>query len=123
MGADPAAEHPRKRILATRTARRLDAMLRRVIGEEGTGAQAAVPGYEVAGKTGTANKINPDTGSYDGGGHVASFIGYAPADRPQLLVAVEVNGPTSGAYYGGEVAAPAFREIAEFALAYLEIAP
>jgi cell division protein FtsI/penicillin-binding protein 2 len=111
-----------RRILEPATAAALDRMLRGVVAPDGTGSEAQVEGYEVAGKTGTANKIDPATGTYDER-YVASFVGYLPADRPELLVAVVVDEPTNGAYYGGEVAAPAFEQISEFALQHLGIAP
>ncbi len=75
----------------------------------------------LAGKTGTAQKVVD--GTYSDTQYVASFVGFAPADDPQLLVAVIVDDPKGGDYYGGTVAAPAFGEIASFALPYLGIAP
>jgi cell division protein FtsI (penicillin-binding protein 3) len=80
-----------------------------------------MPGYRLAGKTGTAQK--PDGfGGYSRTKYVASFIGYAPARDPRLLVAVAVDEP-KGQIYGGEVAAPAFEKIVSFALPYLRIPP
>ena len=88
---------------------------------EGTGTLAAVDGYKVAGKTGTAQK--PDEhGGYSKTKFVASFVGFAPAAHPRLLVAVMVDEP-QGDIYGGTVAAPAFKDIASFALTNLRIAP
>lgn len=89
---------------------------------EGTGKTAAVPGYEVAGKTGTAQKPRADGRGYAGGGYISSFAGFLPADDPQVLVIVTIDEPT-GAIYGGVVAAPAFSEIAQFAVAHLRIPP
>lgn len=122
IGDEPA--HPsdaRTRVISPTTARQVDRMLRAVVSADGTGQAAEIEGYDVAGKTGTANKINPKTGEYDSR-YVASFVGYVPADRPQLLVAVVVDEP-SGTYYGGDVAAPAFEQIARFSLQYMGIAP
>jgi cell division protein FtsI/penicillin-binding protein 2 len=96
-------------------------MLEGVIGAGGTAEEAQVPGYRLAGKTGTAEK--PDqTGGYSKTKFVASFIGYAPARNPRLLVSVMVDEP-QGEIYGGVVAAPAFEKIVSFALPYLGIPP
>jgi cell division protein FtsI (penicillin-binding protein 3) len=96
-------------------------MLEGVLGPGGTGREAQVEGYKLAGKTGTAEK--PDgKGGYSKTKFVASFIGYAPARDPRLLVSVMVDEP-KGQIYGGEVAAPAFEQIASFALPYLRIPP
>ena len=81
--------------------------------------QAAIPGYTVAGKTGTAAKIEP-SGRYSTSRYVASFVGLVPASKPKLVVMVMVDEPRGG-FYGGDVAAPAFREIARFNLQHLEI--
>jgi cell division protein FtsI (penicillin-binding protein 3) len=110
-----------RRVLSRRTARQLSRMLEGVLGPGGTAEEAQVPGYKLAGKTGTAQK--PDgLGGYSDSKFVASFIGYAPARRPRLLVAVMVDEP-QGQIYGGVVAAPAFQKIVEFALTYLRIPP
>jgi cell division protein FtsI (penicillin-binding protein 3) len=113
-------EPRQRRVLSERTAGQLTHMLRRVV-EEGSGIYAHVDGYRVAGKTGTAAKPDPD-GGYSESRYVASFVGFAPATRPRLVVLVTVDEP-SGAIWGGTVAAPAFAEIAEFALQYLEVPP
>ena len=87
----------------------------------GTGTEAAIPGYTVAGKTGTAQK--PDGhGGYSGSKYVASFVGMVPATKPRLVVLVMVDEP-SAAIWGGVVAAPAFAQIAKFDLQYLEVPP
>ena len=97
------------------------AMLRDVVSAEGgTGALAAVPGYTVAGKTGTAAK--PIPGGYSTSRYVASFVGVVPAKEPRLVVLVSVDEPR-GAIWGGVVAAPAFSEIARSSLVELEVAP
>jgi cell division protein FtsI (penicillin-binding protein 3) len=110
----------RKRLVSTRVAGQLMTMLKDVVAE-GTGQYAAMPGYQVAGKTGTAQK--PDShGGYATGRYVASFVGIVPASRPRLVVLVAVDEPR-GAIWGGVVAAPAFQEIARFDLQYLEVPP
>jgi cell division protein FtsI/penicillin-binding protein 2 len=107
-----------RRVISQRVASQMLSMLRGVV-VEGTGTQAAIPGYTVAGKTGTAAKIDPD-GTYSTSRYVASFVGLVPASKPELVVMVMVDEPRGG-YYGGDVAAPAFREIARFNLQHLEI--
>jgi cell division protein FtsI (penicillin-binding protein 3) len=110
-----------RRVLSRRTAESVSKMLEGVLGAGGTAQEASVDGYELAGKTGTAEK--PDEfGGYSKTKFVASFIGYAPARDPRLLVAVMVDEP-KGQIYGGVVAAPAFERIVEFALPYLRIPP
>ena len=97
------------------------AMLRDVVSAEGgTGAAAAVPGYTVAGKTGTAAK--PVPGGYSTSRYVASFVGVVPAKDPRLVVLVSIDEPR-GAIWGGVVAAPAFSDIARSSLVELEVAP
>jgi cell division protein FtsI (penicillin-binding protein 3) len=91
-----------------------------VLAAGGTAPEASVPGYTLAGKTGTAEK--PENGTYSKTDFVASFIGFAPARNPRLLVSVMVDEPR-GDIYGGTVAAPAFERIMEFALPYLKIPP
>jgi cell division protein FtsI/penicillin-binding protein 2 len=98
----------------------LTKMLRGVV-QEGSGTTAQIPGYKVAGKTGTAAKPEP-TGGYSDTRYVASFVGFVPASRPRLVVLVTVDEP-KGAIWGGVVAAPVFAEIAQFALQYLDIPP
>lgn len=116
-------EHPvGQRVIGWRTSRQMDAMLRKVVSPQGTGSAAEVPGYDVAGKTGTANKIDPKTGKYSQTRYVASFVGYLPADKPQLLIAVTVDEPQQS-IFGGDVAAPAFARIAQFSLLRMEIPP
>jgi cell division protein FtsI (penicillin-binding protein 3) len=116
------ADRPRerRRVISRRVADQLMSMLRDVV-IEGTGTEAEVEGYQVAGKTGTAAKPEP-SGGYSHSRYVASFVGVVPASAPKLVVLVTVDEPR-GAIWGGVVAAPAFQEIARFALQYLEIAP
>jgi len=111
-----------RRVLSARTANQVATMLEGVLAAGGTAPEASVPGYVLAGKTGTAEKPDPETGGYSETKFFSSFIGFAPAKDPRLVVAVMVDEP-QGLYYGGEVAAPAFEQIMEFALPYLKIAP
>ena len=104
------------------TAGKVSRMLEGVLAAGGTAQEASVAGYELAGKTGTAQKPDPKTGGYSDFKFFSSFIGFAPARNPRLMIAVMVDEPT-GQYYGGEVAAPAFERIVEFALPYLRIPP
>ncbi|HEV3480392.1 MAG TPA: penicillin-binding protein 2 [Gaiellaceae bacterium] len=109
-----------RRVVSKQVADQLMSMLRDVV-IEGTGQEAEVEGYQVAGKTGTAAKPDPD-GGYSKSRYVASFVGVVPASDPQLVVLVTVDEPR-GAIWGGVVAAPAFQQIANFALQYQEIPP
>jgi len=109
-------------IISAENAASVRKMLTGVFQPGGTASEVSIPGYELAGKTGTANKIDPTTGKYSDSKYVASFIGMAPAADPQLLVGVVVDEP-QGDIYGGSVAAPAFGKITSFALPYLRIAP
>jgi cell division protein FtsI/penicillin-binding protein 2 len=109
------------RIISGDTAAQVTRMLRGVV-SEGSGIEAAVPGYRVAGKTGTAAKPDPVEGGYSDTRYVASFVGFAPAENPRFVVLVTVDEPR-GTIWGGTAAAPAFREIASFALQYLQVPP
>jgi cell division protein FtsI (penicillin-binding protein 3) len=109
---------PVRRVVSAQTARRIRAMLEGVCQEGGTGTPAALPGMRVAGKTGTAQKVDSHTGRYQRGRYVASFVGFFPADTPRLLIAVVMDEP-GWPYYGGLMAGPVFRAIAEQTLAYL----
>jgi cell division protein FtsI (penicillin-binding protein 3) len=119
----PLPEPAGHRIISRTTAAELRQMLKGVLGPEGTASEVSIPGYELAGKTGTASKIDPATGEYSKTAYVASFIGFAPANDPKLLCAIVVDEPSAGSIYGGTVAAPAFGQIMSFALPYLGIAP
>jgi cell division protein FtsI/penicillin-binding protein 2 len=110
----------KQRVVSRRTAGLLTQMMRDVV-ELGSGTNARVPGFTVAGKTGTAAKPDPQ-GGYSDTRYVASFVGFAPAKSPRLVILVAVDEP-QGTIWGGEVAAPAFAKIAEFALQYLEVPP
>jgi cell division protein FtsI (penicillin-binding protein 3) len=116
--ADRPTRH--KRVMSSAVSSQLMSMLRDVV-IEGTGTEAEVGGYQVAGKTGTAAKPDP-RGGYSKTRYVASFVGVVPASDPRLVVLATVDEPR-GAIWGGVVAAPAFQQIAHFALQYLEIPP
>jgi cell division protein FtsI/penicillin-binding protein 2 len=109
----------KRRVLSPSVNGVVAALLQNVVAD-GTGVEAQIPGYKVAGKTGTAQVPGPS--GYEAGKYVASFVGFVPASQPRLVVLVKVQEPTR-AYWGGVVAAPAFREIASFGLQYLEIPP
>ncbi len=109
----------RHRVIPGKVARQVRKMLQVAV-EKGTGTKARIPGYEVAGKTGTAEMALPGGAGYAKGVYVASFVGMAPADHPRLVVLAAVNGT---AMYGGDAAAPAVQKIMRFALQHLEIAP
>lgn len=106
------------RVISAKVASEVRQMLEGVFGAEGTASQISVPGYTLAGKTGTAQVA--ENGGYSKTKYVASFIGFAPASHPRFLCAVIVNQP-EGEIYGGSVAAPAFGEIAAFSLPYLGV--
>lgn len=108
-----------RRVLSEKTSRQMVDMLKAVV-REGTGKKAAVPGFEVAGKTGTAQKIDPETHAYSKTDYVSSFIGFVPAEAPRLVILVMIDEPRVK-YWGGEVAAPAFRDIAARTLRYLNV--
>ncbi len=90
--------------------------------EQGSGQNAFIEGYRIAGKTGTAQKVGPD-GTYIPDEHIASFIGFAPVEEPEILIYVAVDTPTKGPAWGGQVAAPVFRNMMEDILEYREIPP
>jgi cell division protein FtsI/penicillin-binding protein 2 len=110
----------RRRVLAPGVDRQLRTMLKGVVSDQGTAELAAIPGYSVAGKTGTAQKPGPH--GYIPGAYVATFVGMVPASNPSLVVLVTIDEP-HGQIYGGLVAAPAFEKIASFDLQYLEVPP
>ena len=111
------------RVIKASTAAEMRKMMEGVLAPGGTASEVSIPGYKLAGKTGTANKVDPETGEYSETAFVGSFVGFAPANNPKLLAAVIVNEPTTGSYYGTTVAAPAWGQIMAFALPYLGIAP
>ena len=112
---------PVRRVVSEETAKHVIEALAGVVEPDGTGSRAWIYDYNVAGKTGTAQK--PDfLGGYAENRWIASFVGLAPAERPNLCILVAVDEP-QGLYYGGRVAAPAFKAIAERALNYLDVPP
>jgi len=120
VGGKPTALPAGRQVISAATASELRDMLRGVLADGGTASGAAIPGYDMAGKTGTAN-IAVD-GHYSDSAYVASFIGMVPTDHPRLVVAVVVNQP-HGSIFGGSVAAPAFQQIVGWAVPYLGIPP
>jgi cell division protein FtsI (penicillin-binding protein 3) len=116
----PAKPARSQRVVSAETAAAVRAMLEGVVSEEGTAPMAQIPGYRVAGKTGTAQRVDPDCGCYRG--YTASFAGLAPADDPRLVVAVVLQDPRRG-HYGGRLAGPVFRDVMSFALKTRMIPP
>lgn len=114
----PSARH---RVVSTRTAQQVTAMLTEVT-RVGTGTEAQIEGYSVAGKTGTAKKPKEGGGGYQDGAYVATFAGFVPAEAPRLSAIVVLDEPMHG-YYGGAVSAPTFAEIAQYALRLLRVPP
>ncbi|WP_245694555.1 peptidoglycan D,D-transpeptidase FtsI family protein [Streptomyces abyssalis] len=125
-GADgdftPAPEPGERRVVSEKTAKTLARMLESVVSDmEGTGTTAKIPGYRVAGKTGTANRVDPDSGRYDG--YTSSFAGFAPADKPRVTVYCAVQNPKKGSYFGSDVCGPVYKKVMKFALKSLQIPP
>jgi cell division protein FtsI (penicillin-binding protein 3) len=118
----PAAKPKETRVVSARTAKTLARMLESVVDdEEGTGTKARIPGYRVAGKTGTANRVDPATGKYKG--YTSSFAGFAPADKPRITVYCAIQNATSGSYFGGQICGPVYKQVMEFALKTLQVPP
>ncbi|MFC7939703.1 cell division protein FtsI [Streptomyces sp. NPDC057387] len=125
-GADgrftPAPEPKKTRVTSEKTAKTLARMLESVVDdEEGTGTKARIPGYRVAGKTGTANRVDPATGKYHG--YTSSFAGFAPADKPRVTVYCAIQNATEGSYFGGQICGPIYKQVMEFALKTLQVPP
>lgn len=118
----PAAAPKKTRVVSEKTAKTLAQMLESVVDDqEGTGTKARIPGYRVAGKTGTANRVDPATGKYKG--YTSSFAGFAPADKPRITVYCAIQNATQGSYFGGQICGPIFKQVMEFALKTLQIPP
>ncbi|MFI8323002.1 peptidoglycan D,D-transpeptidase FtsI family protein [Streptomyces sp. NPDC085529] len=118
----PAPKPAEHRVVSEQTAKTLAQMLESVVEDrEGTGTRAAIPGYRVAGKTGTANRVDPELGRYKG--YTASFAGFAPADQPRVTVYCAIQNPTKGSYFGGQICGPIYKKVMEFALKTLHVAP
>jgi cell division protein FtsI (penicillin-binding protein 3) len=109
-----------RRVVSHQTASDLSRMLEGVVSPDGTAEEAQIPGYRVAGKTGTADYYDARVGGYSG--RTASFIGYAPADDPQIVVAVIIQKPTYP-FFGGYVSGPVFKDVTTYALQELKIPP
>ncbi|MYW66243.1 cell division protein [Streptomyces sp. SID8379] len=125
-GADgkfTAAPKPKQtRVVSEKTAKTVAQMLESVVDdEEGTGTKARIPGYRVAGKTGTANRVDPATGRYKG--YTSSFAGFAPADKPRVTVYCAIQNATKGSYFGGQICGPIYKKVMEFALKTLQVPP
>jgi cell division protein FtsI (penicillin-binding protein 3) len=114
--------HVRREAVPSTVAKTVAEMLTAVVEDGGTGVEAAVPGFRVAGKTGTAQRVDPATGKYSEDKYTASFVGFVPADKPRLVIAVVLDEPTIG-HYGGDLAGPVFRRVAEASLRYLGVPP
>ena len=110
-----------RKVVSPRTAAVVKNIMKTVVSEGGTGVNAAVDGYSVCGKTGTARKIDKN-GKYSSNKHIASFVGFAPVDKPEIAILVIIDEPKKR-YYGGIVAAPVFKKIAQQTLNYLNIPP
>ena len=121
----PAAPATQRRVVSTTVAAQIRTMLESVVSEQGTAPKAAIAGYRVAGKTGTAQRVatsGPRSGHYDGT-YTSSFIGMAPADAPRFVTAVVLQGTGSHGHFGGLVAAPLFSQVMGFALRSYDVAP
>ncbi|MFF9212738.1 MULTISPECIES: peptidoglycan D,D-transpeptidase FtsI family protein [unclassified Streptomyces] len=118
----PAAKPRQTRVVSAKTAKTLAQMLESVVDDEqGTGIKARIPGYRVAGKTGTANRVDPATGRYRG--YTSSFAGFAPADNPRITVYCAIQNATAGSYFGGQICGPIYKQVMEFALKTLQVPP
>jgi len=109
-----------ERVLSASTAQTMRKMMEGVVSAKGTAPSAAIKGYRVAGKTGTAMRIDPSCGCYSG--YTASFIGFAPADKPEFVISVTIQDP-KGSYYGGSLGGPVFKEVMTFVLQSEHVAP
>jgi cell division protein FtsI (penicillin-binding protein 3) len=114
--------HVRREVVAPGVARMVAEMLTAATEAGGTGKEAAVPGFRVAGKTSTAQKVDPATGKYSMEKFTAAFVGFVPVDHPRIVVAVVLDEPSIG-HYGGDLAGPVFRRVAEASLRYLGVTP
>ncbi|MEV0391409.1 penicillin-binding protein 2, partial [Nonomuraea sp. NPDC050643] len=116
----PAPAGKQTKVVSETTAKEISTMLESAVGAEGTGQLAAIPGYRVAGKTGTANRYDAELGRYEG--YTASFVGFAPADDPRLVVLSVLQNPKNG-HFGGQLAAPVFKDVMTFAIKSRKIPP
>jgi cell division protein FtsI (penicillin-binding protein 3) len=116
------SSHMRREAVPQGVAKTVAEMLTAVVEDGGTGREAAMDGFRVAGKTATAQKVDPTTGKYSEDKYTASFVGFVPADKPRLVIAVVLDEPMIG-HYGGDLAGPVFRRVAEASLRYLGVSP
>ena len=116
--------HPKivRRVIQYETAKKVARILQGVTSDKGTAPQAAIRGFAVAGKTGTSQKVDPRTKRYSRRKYVSTFVGFVPVDQPRLVILVVIDEP-QGSYYGGVVAAPVFRDVAQWSLNYLRVNP
>ena len=117
-----ASVHVRREAVPPGVARTVAEMLTAVTEEGGTAVEAAIPGFRVAGKTSTAQKVDPATGKYSTEKYTAVFVGFVPVEHPRLVVAVVLDEPMIG-HYGGDLAGPVFRRVTEASLRYLGVTP
>jgi cell division protein FtsI (penicillin-binding protein 3) len=116
----PASSRTTERVVSEKTARQLRIMMESVVSAQGTAPSAAIDGYRVAGKTGTAMKYDSNCNCYNG--YTASFIGFAPADEPKYVISVTIQDP-KGAHYGGSLGGPVFKKVMTFVLQSQHVAP
>ena len=116
----PSAKRASIQVISAKTASELRLMMESVVSAQGTAPEAAIPGYRVAGKTGTAQRINDSCGCYKG--YTASFIGFAPADAPRYVISVTIQGP-KGIHWGGTLGAPVFKKVMSFVLQSRHVPP
>ena len=115
-----AAARTSERVVSAKTAQQIRLMMESVVSGHGTAPSAAIPGYRVAGKTGTAERYNTECGCYSG--YTASFIGFAPADKPEFVVSVTIQDP-KGLHWGGYLGGPVFNKVMSFVLKDKAIRP
>lgn len=116
----PAKTRNSSRVISAETAQKMRAMMESVVSASGTAPSAAIPGYRIAGKTGTAERVDPRTGRYSG--YTASFIGMAPADKPKYVINVTIQAP-QGMHWGGVLGGPVFKEVMSYVLEAKHIPP
>jgi cell division protein FtsI (penicillin-binding protein 3) len=116
----PSAKRESVSVISAKTAAELRLMMESVVSAQGTAPEAAIPGYRVAGKTGTAQRVDDSCHCYKG--YTASFIGFAPADAPQYVISVTIQGP-QGIHWGGTLGAPVFKQVMSFVLQSRHVAP
>ena len=122
IGGRPSSKQPGRRVISASTAQTMRAMLTKTTETGGTATNVKIPGYAVAAKTGTANKVIPGKAEYSKSLYTSSIVGMAPASKPRVVVAVIVDEPR-GAYYGATVAGPAFQQLTRWTLNYLGVPP